>query len=208
MLATVEESSLPELVRGHRELYPLLADDLEPLAPAVFFAPQGDKWSPAEHVDHLVRSVRPMTAVLRWPRPVLRVLFGKTGGSRPTEELVDRYLGRLASGAGARGRYLPATAEAEASADGQRRLLRRCRRLGDEVGDALAGWREGDLDRYRLPHPLLGRLSVREMVAWALYHGRHHHRRILERLEPGGGEAAPAGPLAAGEPSAAAKRSA
>lgn len=184
MLASVEEKSLPELVRGHRELYPKLAEELAALPPAVFFAPQGEKWSPAEHVDHLIRSVKPMSAALGWPRPVLRLLFGSGDGSRPTTQLVGGYLSRLAAGAGARGRYLPANEGIEASAAGQRQLLGRCGRLGGGVERALAGWSDEALDRYRLPHPLLGRLTVREMLAWALYHGRHHRQRILERLEP------------------------
>jgi hypothetical protein len=41
-------------------------------------------------------------------------------------------------------------------------------------------WSEAELDAYRLPHPLLGRLSVREMMFFTLLHNRHH-QAVAER---------------------------
>jgi hypothetical protein len=35
-------------------------------------------------------------------------------------------------------------------------------------------WSEDDLDNHRLPHPLLGKLTVREMLFFTLYHIQHH----------------------------------
>lgn len=137
------------------------------------------------------RSVRPLAAALRIPRPILRLRFGRRKGSRPVAEVVDIYLAKLAAGGGASGRYLPEVAPSAGDAaaqDGdpaalQERLLGRWRRAGDDLTSALCLWREEQLDRYLLPHPLLGKLTVREMVAWSLYHGHHHRRRIEERRQ-------------------------
>ena len=41
----------------------------------------------------------------------------------------------------------------------------------------------GTLDRYRLPHPLIGKLTLRELLLWTLYHNAHHVQRIAERRE-------------------------
>jgi hypothetical protein len=44
------------------------------------------------------------------------------------------------------------------------------------------GWREADLDRYLLPHPLLGKLTLREMLHFTLYHNYHHVQSVATRL--------------------------
>lgn len=173
---------LDDLIRAHRELHAALAAELAKLAPAEFFAPQGDFWSPAQHLDHLVRSVRPLVRALRLPKLALRLLFGRARTSRRPAEVVQVYLGKLAAGAGAGGAYLPASA-AEKSRERQQELLAHWLAAGEALGTALERWQDAQLDAYQLPHPLLGKLTLREMVAWSLYHGHHHRARIRERSQ-------------------------
>lgn len=47
---------------------------------------------------------------------------------------------------------------------------------------ALEGWSERDLDRIRMPHPILGMLTTREMLFFTLYHNRHHVEAARRRL--------------------------
>jgi hypothetical protein len=61
------------------------------------------------------------------------------------------------------------------------RLMTAHRNANASLVKALDGWRDADLDRYRLPHPLLGRLSIREMALFALYHGVHHVDNVKRR---------------------------
>ena len=56
---------------------------------------------------------------------------------------------------------------------------------------AIGSWREQDLDRYVLPHPLLGKLTLREMLFFTLYHNYHHVRNVAARLQSAAGVAAP-----------------
>jgi hypothetical protein len=46
----------------------------------------------------------------------------------------------------------------------------------------MGGWSERQLDRIRLPHPVLGKLSVREMLFFTLYHNQHHIEAVKRRL--------------------------
>ncbi len=183
MLETVEERTLVELEEGHRCLHRDLAQEMEQLDLEVFFAPQGEFWSPAGHIDHLVRSVRPLAGALRLPRIALWWRFGRSSASRPTEQVVERYLDLLSQGKGARGQYLPepVAAGADPTEEARQQLLGRYRAVGEALIGALGRWNERSVDRYRLPHPLLGLLTVRELLAWSLYHGRHHRRRIHDR---------------------------
>ncbi len=50
--------------------------------------------------------------------------------------------------------------------------------VADRLDDLIRAHRE-----LQLPHPLLGKLTLREMVAWSLYHGHHHRARIRERSQ-------------------------
>ena len=51
-----------------------------------------------------------------------------------------------------------------------------------QLWSAVGSWREADLDRYLLPHPLLGKLTIREMLFFTLYHNYHHVQSLATRL--------------------------
>ena len=42
---------------------------------------------------------------------------------------------------------------------------------------------EKDIDTYRAPHPLIGKLTVRELVYFSIYHVGHHHKSIQKLLK-------------------------
>jgi hypothetical protein len=153
---------------------------------AEFFAPLGDAWSPADNVRHLVKSNRPVAMALGLPKLLLRLRFGGArGGSRRYAEVVSLYRGRLAEGVTA-GRFTPRPlTEAERTPEGRERALADLAASLDAVAAALAGWSERALDGLRLPHPALGKLTVREMVLFTLYHNVHHATNVARRR--GGG---------------------
>jgi hypothetical protein len=154
-----------------------------------FFAPQGDHWSPAGHLRHLAKSVRPLAAAMEVPKMALSVRFGRSrSGSRSFEEVVEIYRSQLAAGAGA-GPFSPSDRTPDLSAGDWRLLiLERWDQASQQLADALEGWNDKELDKYRLPHPLLGKMTVREMLFFTLYHNAHHARRVVERRSGVGGE--------------------
>jgi hypothetical protein len=155
---------------------------LRALPSTVFFAPQGPSWSPAEHARHLNKSLRPLTLVLRWPRPLIGLLFGRhREPGRAFADLRRQYQATLAAGAQA-GRFAPRVQPLPADVGaGQDKILGRLAATVRAVQIAVHRWPEPAMDEYRLPHPLLGRLTVREMLAFSVYHHAHHLRRVAER---------------------------
>jgi hypothetical protein len=156
---------------------------LESLSAERFFAPFGEAWSPADNVRHLLKSVRPVVFALGLPAFLLRLLFGAAKGpSRSLEALRTDYRALLAAG-GKAGRFAPAPRPAPADPEAaRRRLLGRWRAAESDLDRAAARWDEVDLDRYRLPHPLLGKLTLREMLLFSLYHGVHHVGGVARRM--------------------------
>ena len=47
---------------------------------------------------------------------------------------------------------------------------------------AIAHQHEEDLDRYLAPHPLLGKITLRELAYFTIYHTHHHLQIIKDRM--------------------------
>ena len=59
-------------------------------------------------------------------------------------------------------------------------ILNRLSIANDELKKAIGRWSDADLDRYQMPHPLLGKFTVREMLFFTVYH-QHHHMKVTSR---------------------------
>ena len=145
-----------------------------------FARPSKEAWSPGEIVEHLRLAVRPLNFALGLPRFVL-ALFGRPRGSRSYEQVVEKYRARLAEGARATAPFVPPRLLASMDTEV---LVGKFREAYLTYGGRLvkAG---ASLDTGTLPHPILGRLSLREMSFFILYHLRHHHEAMRRRTEAG-----------------------
>lgn len=145
----------------------------------------GDAWTALEHLMHLNTSVSAVARGLSAPRLLLRLRFGGAkGASRTYDEIRESYLAALPGGRGATGVFAPAREDLPPAAAGERagEVLARWARVNGRLRGALRGWSERDLDRIRLPHPLLGKLTSREMLFFTLHHNRHHIAAAARRL--------------------------
>lgn len=141
-----------------------------------FFTRQGDVWSPSDNVDHLIRAVKPIAKALKLPKFTLQAMFGKPAKpSMSYEELCKMYRDEIARGAQASGRYLPnQEAPREDAQVRKQALLDQWSRANAELFAAVEKWNDDDLDLYLLPHPLIGKLTIREMVYFTIYHNLRH----------------------------------
>ena len=177
------------LIEQRREI----ADYLVGFTDEEFFAPQGEHWSPAGHMRHLNKSVRAVAGGVEQSRLALLVFGRASDGSRSYEEVVAIYRAALEAG-GEAGAYGPSDRKPELTPDAWRRqIMAHWEDTCSQLAKAVLGWSESQLDVYRLPHPLIGKLTLRELLWWNLYHNLHHARRIAERAEEG-----PAGSTGAG----------
>jgi hypothetical protein len=150
--------------------------------PPTFFAKLGEAWSPAENVRHLAKSIRPVTKALKVPRLLLRFKFGKPKrASVSYDALVARYQGLLEAG-GKAGRFTPSPRE-EVDLEARRaEILAEHAEANRALRAAIERWPDAALDRNQLPHPLLGNLTVREMLCFTIYHQFHHMGVVQRRL--------------------------
>lgn len=153
--------------------------------PDDFVARPGDRsWSPAQNVIHLIAATKPVLMALRLPRLLLRLLFGiSRAPSRHYDNIVHLYHEVLANGGQASGKYLPKLTRMPPDVvEYQRQQIGTLKATVESLATALDKWSEQDLDRYQLPHPLLGRLTVREMLFFTMYHLEHHMNAVERKL--------------------------
>lgn len=150
---------------------------IEPLDAASFEKMPGGKWSAGQHLDHLIRSIRPLQLAYAMPGFVLKIFFGTANrASRSYEELVEKYKQKLAAGGTASGPFVPPVIPYREKAG----LIKRYRQHIIALGNKVKKKSESDLDKYILPHPLLGKITLREMIFFTIYHNQHH-LDILQR---------------------------
>ena len=99
--------------------------------------------------------------------------------SRTYEELVNRYQTKLRKGGKAGGRYVPAIISPDY---GQARVVDDFSVSIDHLYYKIAKrWKDDKLDKYLAPHPLLGRITLRELGYFTIYH-TGHHLAIIKQL--------------------------
>ncbi len=146
---------------------------------AFVFAPPG-KWSAGQQLDHLVRSVSPVLLVCKLPCFLLKLLFGKPNRpGRSYDELVAKYKTKLLKGGRASGRFIPAAITPLQKQERINTLTKLVAQLAEKV----SRMSEEKLDGLLLPHPLLGKLTLREMMYFTAYHVVHHLEGVEKGLE-------------------------
>lgn len=139
----------------------------------------GNKWSTGQTVEHLIRSLAPVNMALLLPGFLLRMLFGKPNREpRSYSGLVERYQQKLAAGGRASGRFIPPRVTNEQRIS----KLNTFQKQVDRLKSRMKNWSEAELDQYFLPHPLLGKLTIREMLFFSAYHIEHHHTVLKNRI--------------------------
>lgn len=147
------------------------------LSPEQLVTSTNGKWNPGQLMDHIIKSVSPVNLAFSLPLFVLGLIFGKANRpSRGYDELVAKYQGKLQAGGKAPKRFWP-----NASTDIARQtqiLLQHLVSLNARVKKMS----EAELDVYILPHPLLGKITLREMLYFTIYHVQHHHQQASPNI--------------------------
>lgn len=146
----------------------------------IFFDKPTTKWSVAENVQHLIVSTNTSTLAYALPKFLVRWIGGKPNRKSGTyEELVTKYKNKLAAGGAASGRFIP---KPIAINFGKEKLLHNWNKVTAKHILAIQKNRtEDDLDNYLVRHPLLGRITLRELCYFTIYHTQHHLHIISSR---------------------------
>lgn len=144
----------------------------------MIFSGDPDHWGQAHHLVHLTTSSRAVQRSLRSGG----LPHHPTAQSRTYAEVRDAASVSLAATPKERllemGRVVvvaPGTSRAD--------LVDAFVTASADLRVAAAAWSEDELDRHALTHPLIGELTVREMLLFCVLHERHHLKLVRTRLD-------------------------
>ena len=139
----------------------------------LFYTQPGDKWSVAENVAHLIIATKSTITAYILPKFIVRWYAGKPNRpSRSYDELVAKYQLKLKNGGKAGGRFIP---KQISNHQGKENLLQDFSTAMKKLVTAIQyKWNDNQLDQYIAPHPLLGKITLRELCYFTIYHTYHH----------------------------------
>ena len=154
--------------------------ELRSLQQADYLYAPPEKWTAAKQLDHINKSVAPVNLALSIPKIFIKWKFGMANRpSKTYEELIAKYKLQLQQGGKASGRFI-----AVASSFHQReQKLASLDVLVQKLSRKTVNHSEASLDEYILPHPLLGKLTFREMLYFTAFHASHHTNLVKALLE-------------------------
>lgn len=137
-----------------------------------------DKWSTGQHILHLLKSIKPLNDALSMPRLLLRTQFGKNNREvRSYETVASKYEQKLSKNldkAKIFNEKLKPTKLSE-----REYILHRLQTENKKLQYKVRRIKDNNLDELVLPHPLMGKMPVREIIMWTAHHV-DHHTKILK----------------------------
>jgi len=143
------------------------------------FGPE-DKWTTGQQALHLLQSIKPVNNALSMPKFILQYKFGKANRAvRDYDAVVKRYQERLVDAQGmtfkgSQNMKIPKITD-------KKYILTRLAVENKKLQHKVKKWSEKDLDNLILPHPLMGKMPVREIIMWTAYHVEHHTKQLITK---------------------------
>lgn len=141
--------------------------------------PEG-KWTQGQQALHLLQSIKPLNDALSMPKFVLRYKFGKA--NRPVRDydaIVKRYQERLVD---AKGKTFKGSQNMKVpTLEDKKYILDRLQTESKKLQYKTKKISDKNLDTVILPHPLMGKMPVREIIMWTAHHVEHHTETLKEK---------------------------
>ncbi|MDA8918056.1 DinB family protein [Flavobacteriaceae bacterium] len=173
-----EKETIVEAIATHHAAF---VSSVESLGKTAFEFSWKNKWTPGQQLVHIRKSIEPVVLAFWLPRFVLKHQFGLTNRpSRTYEELVARYLKALGNNkALAPKRFAPKSLPFSSREKEFKAYQKSVKRLVSVAQKCT----EEELDKYVIPHPLIGKLTLREMLFFCVYHVQHHNKLTEEIIQ-------------------------
>ncbi len=137
------------------------------------------KWTIAEHLYHLIKSTKAVSKGMLMPKLGLKAMFGKCNRQERTfDEMFEKYKAKIMSV----DVDVPSAYEAAPGRMFERpELIRRFEKELEDFVKALDKWKEEEMSVYVLPHPVIGKCTIREFVYFTILHTNDHLRIYKEK---------------------------
>ncbi len=150
---------------------------IDSLADPAFTYRYDNKWTAGQQLEHILLTITPFPRVLSSKEFILEK-FGKI--DRPTwdyKTVLENYSGTSLK---APEQFIP---QDDVRVNQKDTIISGIQKNIDSIKELLNNYSEEELDTLILPHPLLGKLTIREMFYLMSYHPLHHQKQIGQILE-------------------------
>lgn len=131
------------------------------------------KWTTGQQILHLVNSLQLLNNALSYPRFIIKYKFGTCNREiRDYESVAKNYQKKLIENKEKTRIFnqklkIPTLQERE-------RLLTKLQIQSKKLQYKTKKISDKNLDTLLIPHPLMGRMTVREIIMWTAHHTEHH----------------------------------
>lgn len=165
-----------ELIKAFCDNHQDLIDYVNSLPDEEFLYSNKGKWTAGQQLIHVYLTLLPLGKALQSKEFILRK-FGKVNRA-PLDynTIIGNY---LKTNLQAPQQFLPEQVSVEQRAT----ITSDINKVLLKIQESLSHYTEEELDTLVLPHPLLGNLTVREMLYLTTYHATHHHKQTENNLK-------------------------
>ncbi len=161
------------LEEKHRELFNWIESK-----PAEFWESGPDnRWTVGQHFLHLLKSIKPLNDALSMPSLLMRTQFGKNNREvRSYETVAERYEEKLAQNLD-KAKLFNEKLKPPKLTD-RTYILNRLQTENKKLQYKVRRIKDKNLDDLVLPHPLMGKMPIREIIMWTAHHVDHHTKSL------------------------------
>lgn len=135
-----------------------------------------EKWSAGQELEHILLTIAPFPRIL-FSKAYIIKNFGYINRSTWNYETVLENYSKTTLKAP--DKFVP---QREVSIKQKSTIIADIKKTLLRITEALEKYSEEELDTLTLPHPLLGKLTIREIFYLMSYHPLHHKNQIQERM--------------------------
>ena len=172
----------PEIIARFNETHEAFVQYIDSLSEAEFMhSHNNEKWTAGQQMNHIGMSLGALKKGMSMPKLALKMTFGTTKEkTKSYDEVVKKYTARLEQPYSIDGsKFDPAPILFSEKAAG----VERFRSTSTKLVKAYNKFSDADSEKYVLPHPLIGNLSMKEFMLFDIFHVLHHHKKTKEHLE-------------------------
>lgn len=169
-----KEELKTDLKKNHKKFI----DHVDLLSKEEFEFSKNQKWTAGQELDHIVKSILPIAKIIN-NKAFIRSKFGTTNRDNLSyNALVEVYQNELKKGGEMPGQFIPEDVRWVQKSKLQNQIAT----IVNEIISYLDLYTEEELKELILPHPLLGALTLQEMMLFTIYHVEHHLNNSLRNL--------------------------
>ncbi len=162
-----------------KNAYAGIVEYIESLDESMFTFSPDHRWSPSGQLEHLILSSKGVASVLKMSKFKLGLMGKAKNGSKTYEDLFGQYKDVLSTGVKASAKFSPDPNKSWKREE----LLDNWKMIGRKFEERIPNWSEKDLDIYQIPHPAIGKITLREMLFFTVFHTGHHLKTMKALFE-------------------------